>query len=92
MGILLNPELERRIALKVESGRYGSAEEVIARSLDLLESRENGSQSEIEEDEPIWETIIRMGKQIPEEELASLPPDLSINHDHYLYGAPKVTE
>ncbi len=28
---------------------------------------------------------------VPEEELAQLPPDLSANLDHYLYGTPKRT-
>ena len=28
-------------------------------------------------------------KDIPEEEWAKIPTDLSYNHDHYLYGAPK---
>lgn len=30
--------------------------------------------------------------QVPEEEWNQLPHDGSINHDHYLYGAPKVEE
>ena len=29
--------------------------------------------------------------EVPEEELAKLPPDLSANLDHYLYGTPKRT-
>jgi hypothetical protein len=30
--------------------------------------------------------------QVPSEEWDKLPHDGSINHDHYLYGAPKVEE
>lgn len=30
--------------------------------------------------------------QVPPEEWDKLPHDGSINHDHYLYGAPKVEE
>jgi hypothetical protein len=30
--------------------------------------------------------------QVPPEEWEKLPHDGSINHDHYLYGAPKVEE
>lgn len=93
MGILLNPELERRIALKVESGQYHSADEVVQQGLDLLEARDAEQQpASAHPEPPIWETIIRLGQQIPEDELASIPTDLSINHDHYLYGAPKVEE
>ncbi len=98
MGIILNPELERRIAEKVKSGCYGSADELIERSLDLLEERVgtvNGAQSKdapAEPDEPIWETLMRLGRQVPDEEWARVPADLSRNLEHYLYGAPKESE
>jgi hypothetical protein len=35
-------------------------------------------------------SIVELGKQIPEEELAKIPRDFAKNVDHYLYGAPKV--
>ena len=38
---------------------------------------------------PIWEKIIEIANQIPDEEMAKIPPDASVNLDHYLYGAPK---
>ncbi|MFT3743643.1 MAG: hypothetical protein QM785_05035 [Pyrinomonadaceae bacterium] len=38
---------------------------------------------------PIWEVLTEMSAEIPEEMWAELPTDGSINHDHYLYGAPK---
>lgn len=31
-------------------------------------------------------------RDVPEEAWKDLPPDFSINLDHYLYGAPKVEE
>jgi hypothetical protein len=34
--------------------------------------------------EAIW-------RDVPEEDLAKLPPDFSANLDHYLYGVPKRT-
>jgi hypothetical protein len=34
--------------------------------------------------EAIW-------RDVPEEDLAKLPPDFSANLDHYLYGTPKRT-
>jgi hypothetical protein len=39
---------------------------------------------------PIWEIVAEMGAEIPEEEWAKVPNDLALNHNHYLYGAPKV--
>jgi antitoxin ParD1/3/4 len=36
----LSPELERRVALRVRSGLYGSREEVLAEAIRLLEDRD----------------------------------------------------
>jgi hypothetical protein len=38
---------------------------------------------------PIWEVIVAIGAQIPDEVWATIPDDASINYKHYLYGAPK---
>ena len=38
---------------------------------------------------PFWERMAEISSEIPEEEWAKLPSDGSVNHDHYLYGAPK---
>ena len=37
MTIAIKPELERKIADKVKSGRYASADEVVADALDVLD-------------------------------------------------------
>ena len=42
MNVSLTPELERRIAEKVESGLYGSASEVVREGLRLLFETESG--------------------------------------------------
>jgi len=93
MSILLNPELEQRIAVKVQSGRYRSPDEVIEEGLDLLEARDCAPTTSAAQDEtPIWETIAEIGKKIPEEEWAGVPTDLARNLEHYLYGSPKASE
>ena len=38
---------------------------------------------------PIWEVVVEIGAQIPDEEWAKVPNDASINYNHYLYGAAK---
>jgi hypothetical protein len=38
---------------------------------------------------PIWEVIVEIGAQIPDEVWATVPDDASINYKHYLYGVPK---
>ena len=37
-------------------------------------------------EQPIWEVIVEIGSQIPDEEWAKVPDDASINLKHYLYG------
>jgi hypothetical protein len=37
----------------------------------------------------IWEIIEEISSQIPMDEWEKLPSDGAVNHDHYLYGAPK---
>jgi hypothetical protein len=37
----------------------------------------------------IWDKLEDRLKNVPEEELAELPADASVNLDHYLYGSPK---
>ena len=37
----------------------------------------------------IWDKIEEIMRDVPDEVLASIPTDGSINVDHYLYGAPK---
>ena len=39
-----------------------------------------------QQEPPIWEVLIVMGEEIPDEELSGLPTDLSKNLDKYLYG------
>ena len=39
----------------------------------------------------IEEIMAEHAKRIPQEEWDKLPPDLSFNLDHYIYGTPKRT-
>jgi len=38
---------------------------------------------------PIEEVIREIASRVPPEEWDRLPPDLSEQHDHYIYGSPK---
>lgn len=38
---------------------------------------------------PIEEVIAEIADQVPDEEWNKLPPDLSDQLDHYVYGTPK---
>ena len=57
-------------------------------TLEQRASSVNG-ESVAREGNGIWEEIEQLSKQVPSEEWAKLPTDLSENIDHYLYGAPK---
>ena len=41
---------------------------------------------------PLWELVVEIGAQVPDEEWAKVPSDLSKNVAHYLYGALKDDE
>ena len=93
MSIALNPELEHRIAIKVQSGLYQSPSEVIQESLELLEARDATAQKDSgQEFLPIWETVAHLGEEISAEEWAKVPPDLARNLDRHLYGSTKTSE
>jgi putative addiction module CopG family antidote len=93
MGILLNPDLESKIAAKVRSGRYRSADEVVAEGLALLEARDVGAQlPETADAATISERIVQLGAGVPEEEWSRVPTDLARNLDHYLYGSTRNSE
>lgn len=45
--------------------------------------------SDSEPEEDIWQAFERVLSQFSDDALSDLPKDLSINHDHYLYGTQK---
>lgn len=94
MGMILNPKLQERIAAKVQSGEYRSADEVVEKSLDLLDrtGAVPRAPSTSNHERPIWEVIEEISRSVPEKMWDEVPNDLSKNLDHYLYGAPKVSE
>lgn len=55
--------------------------------LEIVEKKLSDSRKK--DTRPIWEIIKEISSEIPDEEWEKLPSDGSVNHDHYLYGAPK---
>jgi putative addiction module CopG family antidote len=80
MTIAIKPELERKIADKVKSGRYASVDDVVADALDLLdraeaaervrkaditaEAAEGWSQAERDESIPVDVAVARLWNRI----------------------------
>jgi predicted DNA-binding antitoxin AbrB/MazE fold protein len=55
----------------------------------LLVETPDEAQSDAGTDMPIWEYAAQLMREIPEDEVKTLPNDGASQHDHYLYGAPK---
>jgi putative addiction module CopG family antidote len=93
MSITLNPDLERRITVKVQSGRYQSPVEVVQASLELLEARDAAvEKASAVEARPVWETVAELGHEVSQEEWAQIPSDLARDLDRHLYGAAKTAQ
>ncbi len=92
MNISLSPELERLIAEKLRTGQYRSADDVIREGLELLQAKEKGVRPETSSNsDSLADLFAAIAKDVPEEEWARIPSDLSKNLDHYLYGSEKTS-
>lgn len=79
----MQTEIADAIFEKIKGLPVGDQKEI----LQIVEQKLSASQER--NARPIWELIAEMSAEIPDEIWAELPTDGSINHDHYLYGAPK---
>jgi hypothetical protein len=48
------------------------------------------NQAEKKINKPIWEIAEDLIEDMSEEEKAQLPHDGAVEHDHYIYGTPKI--
>lgn len=79
----MQPDIAKTIFEKVKVLPVTDQREVLEMvEKKALASRQNNAR-------PIWEVIAEISSEIPDEEWETLPSDGSVNHDHYLYGAPK---
>jgi Arc/MetJ-type ribon-helix-helix transcriptional regulator len=96
MTINLPPELESSIRAQVLSGLFASEDDMVAAAVRdyLRRQRQNSPQPASQEPaapahKPIWEEILELTADVPDEEFDKLPTDLAEQHDHYIYGTPK---
>ena len=82
----MSANLEQAILEKLQALPDKKQEEVLALVDQML--KEELPQTR-EKARPIWEIITELSAHVPMEEWEKLPSDGSVNHDHYLYGAPK---
>jgi Arc/MetJ-type ribon-helix-helix transcriptional regulator len=98
MTIHLPPEIESSIQAAVHSGHFASLDAAMTKAASLLLQQLKQEQTATlaasqgppaPAHKPIWEVFHELSAAVPEEVWDSLPPDLSEQHDHYIYGTPK---
>jgi hypothetical protein len=83
----MSANVEQAILEKIQSLPDEKQQEVLALVDGMLrEERKKEVQQPVR---PIWEIIEEISSQAPPGTWDSVPSDGSLNHDHYLYGAPK---
>ena len=83
----MSANLEQAILEKIQALPDEKQQEILA----LVEAMLNQAQERQPREaiRPIWEIIEEISNQAPPGTWDSVPTDGSVNHDHYLYGAPK---
>jgi hypothetical protein len=90
--------VKEQLLHEIERATDAMVEEILDFCL-FLKQRQQGkaeiSASSVPQSNGILDFLKRVEEiqaQVPSEEWDKLPHDGSINHDHYLYGSPKVEE
>ncbi len=83
----MSANLEQAILEKIQALPDEKQQEVLALVDKML--KEEQEPRPRENSRPIWEIIEEISSQAPPGTWDSVPSDGSVNHDHYLYGAPK---
>jgi Arc/MetJ-type ribon-helix-helix transcriptional regulator len=98
MTIHLPPHIERSIQAAVHSGHFASVDDAMTKAASMLLQQLKQEQATtspvsnadaVTSHKPIWEEILELTADIPDEEFAKLPVDGAEQHDHYIYGIPK---
>jgi hypothetical protein len=84
----MSANLEQAILKKIRALPDKKQGEVLALVDQMLKE---GQAQTGENARPIWEIIEEISNQAPPGTWDDVPTDGSVNHDHYLYGAPKQT-
>ncbi len=96
MTIHLPENLQTPILAAVQRGRYASIDAAMTEAASMLVQRLKLEQAQPSfgakppaAERPIWDEILELTADVPDEEWDKLPPDLAEQHDHYIYGTPK---
>jgi hypothetical protein len=86
VALLVSAELEARLRREAEQ-RQATVPELIAEALDALVGASASAPTP-----SIWERLVALADEVPDEEMAGRPNDIAAQHDHYLYGTPEANE
>lgn len=84
MNIKLNPELENIIQSQLETHQFQNPEEVLEAALKLLIKTQAEQSKNNQQSSNPWDTLEALAGTI------EAPEDWSSEHNHYLYGTPKL--
>jgi len=82
----MSANLEQTILEKIHALPDIKQQEVLALVDEMLKEDQKRPRENVG---PIWEVIEEISSQAPPGTWDDVPTDGSVNHDHYLYGAPK---
>jgi hypothetical protein len=83
----MSANLEQAILEKLQALPEKKQAEVLALVDQMLKEGEPRPSNNVR---PIWEIIEEIADSAPPGTWDDVPTDGSVNHDHYLYGAPKI--
>ena len=89
MTVTIELSEEQAAALQARAADEGVSLEVWVQRLAEQYAQQATPRSESGTDLPIWEKIVALTKDLPDEVVDKLPRDGASEHDHYLYGVPK---
>ncbi|MFM7438710.1 MAG: hypothetical protein ACKO2V_08905 [Snowella sp.] len=86
-----------QLSQELEQAPDSLIEEILDFCLFVKQRQQAKANHQVTETKPngildLLERVKEIQAQVPTEEWDKLPHDGSINHDHYLYGSPKVEE
>jgi hypothetical protein len=82
----MSANLEHSILEKLQALPEKKQEEVLALVEQMLKEGQPQTRENVR---PIWEIFEEIASAAPPGTWDDVPTDGSVNHDHYLYGAPK---
>lgn len=67
-------------------------EPLLSKTLDylLMTKKQDNKTTSPETSNSIWQLAEEFIKDLPEDELDNIPTDGALQHDHYIYGTPKI--